>query len=81
MFIKVVVVLVLLVIIASLAVALRHLLLKGERSPATVKALTFRIGLSVALFFMLLIGYKMGLLHPHGMRATSNAPQASGEVK
>jgi hypothetical protein len=67
MFIKVVIVFVLLLIIVSLGVALRYLMLEGERSHGTVKALTVRIGMSIALFFLLLLGYKAGFLHPHGI--------------
>jgi hypothetical protein len=33
-----------------------------------VKALTFRIGLSIGLFILLLLGYAAGLLQPHGLR-------------
>lgn len=74
MFVKVVIVLVLLLIIVSLGVALRYLLMEGERSPGTVKALTVRIGVSIALFFLLLLGYKAGILHPHGLnKATAQA--------
>jgi succinate dehydrogenase/fumarate reductase cytochrome b subunit len=80
MLVKIIIVIVLLVIIASLGVALRHLLMDGERSPATVKALTFRIGLSIALFLLLLLGYAMGLLRPHGLQG-GLATQLSGERK
>ena len=37
------------------------------RSTRTVKALTWRIGLSVALFLLLLVGYYFGLVTPHGI--------------
>jgi hypothetical protein len=37
------------------------------RSTRTVKALTWRIGLSLALFLLLLAGYYFGLLKPHGI--------------
>lgn len=76
---KILIVFGLLLIIASLAVALRYLLMDGERSPRTVKALTVRIGMSIALFFLLLLGYQAGILHPHGLnKATA---QTSGEQK
>lgn len=71
------VVLLLLVIIGSLGSALVYLVKDRSRSPRTVKALTFRIGLSIALFVLLLMGYAFGLLQPHGLRpmvrATSSA--------
>jgi hypothetical protein len=81
MFVKIVIVLVLLLIIASLGVALRHLLMDGERSTRTAQALTVRIGLSIALFFLLLLGYQAGLLHPHGLKTGANPPQAGGGQK
>jgi hypothetical protein len=78
---KFLIVFVLLLIIASLAVGLRHLLTEGERSPKTVKALTVRIGLSIALFFLLLLGYQAGLLHPHGLKPGANPAAGAGGQK
>jgi len=68
---KLLIVFVLFLIVGSLAVALRHLLMDGERSPRTVKALTVRIGMSIALFFLMLLGYQAGLLHPHGLNGAT----------
>lgn len=39
---------------------------RGE-SKRTVKSLTWRISLSVALFLLLILAYFMGWLHPHGV--------------
>lgn len=39
---------------------------KGD-SKRTVKALTWRIGLSITLFFLLFLGYALGLIAPHGV--------------
>jgi hypothetical protein len=39
---------------------------KGE-SKRMVKALTVRIVLSVALFILLFIGWRQGLIQPHGI--------------
>ena len=61
------VVLTLLIIVGSLGSALFYLLKDRGRSPRTVKALTFRIGLSLGLFVLLLLGFKFGLLQPHGI--------------
>jgi hypothetical protein len=33
----------------------------------TVKALSFRVGLSVALFLLILLGFATGLIEPHGI--------------
>ncbi len=64
-------------IIASLGLALKYLFIDGERSSRTVKALTYRIGMSIALFFLLLLGYQAGILHPHGLNAGVNKAQSS----
>ena len=67
---QVLIVLLLLAIIASLALALRYLYKDREAigSRRAVKALTTRIGLSLGLFFLLILLYRMGLLHPHGLK-------------
>lgn len=64
---KVLIVFVLLLIIVSLGLALHYLFKDGGNSSRTVKALTLRIGMSIALFILLLLGYKVGILHPHGL--------------
>jgi uncharacterized membrane protein len=72
---KILIVFVLIMIVASLGSALVYLLKDRDRSPRTVKALTARIGMSLALFFLLLLGYQAGVLHPHGLRAGLAPPQ------
>jgi len=67
MLFKIVVVLALLVIIASLFSALYFLAKDKNGGARTVKALTLRIGLSIALFLLLLLGYYFGLIG-HGQR-------------
>lgn len=76
---KYLIVLVLVLIIASLGLALKYLFKDGERSPRTVKALTLRISMSIALFFLLLLGYQAGILHPHGLN--KGPTQAASERK
>jgi hypothetical protein len=66
--VKIIVVLILLVIVGSLGSALYYLFKDRERSPRTVKALTWRIGLSIGLFLLLLLAYGTGLIQPHGLR-------------
>lgn len=34
----------------------------------TIRALTWRIGLSLALIAMLVLGYYLGLIQPHGVQ-------------
>jgi len=75
---KTFIVFVLFMIIASLGTAMVYLLKDRDRSPRTVKALTARIGMSLALFFLLLLGYSAGILHPHGLNPTGPQPQAGG---
>lgn len=41
---------------------------KGKR---TVTALTLRIGLSLTLFVLLLVGYFAGWIQPHGLEAAA----------
>jgi small neutral amino acid transporter SnatA (MarC family) len=65
---KIIIVLALLVIVGSLGSALYYLLMDRERSPRTVKALTWRIGLSIGLFLLLLAGFGAGFLKPHGIK-------------
>jgi hypothetical protein len=54
-------------IIASLAVAL-YCLVNKENEPAKMaKALTWRISLSLALFFLAILSFLMGWISPHGI--------------
>lgn len=67
---KLFIVLVLLVILGSLASGLVFLVKDKGGSNRTVKALTWRIGLSVTLFLLLMLGYATGVLQPHGVYPT-----------
>jgi hypothetical protein len=62
MLIKVIIVLTLIVIVGSLFSALFFLAKDKSGSDRTVKALTIRIGLSITLFILLILGYYFGLL-------------------
>jgi Protein of unknown function (DUF2909) len=53
-------------IVTSLGKALFHMSSSPEDSAKMVQALTFRIGLSVALFIVLFIAWYAGILTPHG---------------
>ncbi|MCX8048554.1 MAG: DUF2909 domain-containing protein [Methylohalobius sp.] len=65
-------------IILSLGSALHYLLNDRSRSPRTVKALTTRISLSLALFFFLLFAASQGWIKPHGIQAGFLAGQKKG---
>ena len=67
MIIKVIVVLLLLTVLLSLSSGLIFMVKdKGETNRA-VKALTFRVGLSVFAFLLLIVGYYAGWIQPNGM--------------
>lgn len=62
MLIKVFIVLTLIVIVGSLFSALYFLSKDKTGGERTVKALTLRIGLSITLFILLMLGYYFGLI-------------------
>jgi hypothetical protein len=62
---KVLVVAALIGIVISLAHALFSMSGGPTESKRMVRALTVRVGLSVALFAFLMIGWYLGLLQPH----------------
>lgn len=59
---KILIVLMLLFIIASLFSALFYLIKDKGQGDRTAKALTLRISLSIGLFILLLISFKLGLI-------------------
>jgi hypothetical protein len=65
MLIKIAIVLVLFIILGSLFSALYFLAKDKGGGERTAKALTIRIGLSIMLFVLLMVGYYFGLIgHP-----------------
>jgi len=57
----------LIAIVASLASALRHLVRGAGDSRRMVRALSWRIGLSIALFVLLMLAWYTGLIEPYGI--------------
>jgi hypothetical protein len=55
-------------IIGSMGSALFFLIKDKGQSDRTLKALTIRIGVSVALFALLFVLWGLGLIAPHGVR-------------
>ena len=53
--------------LASLGFALVALVRPGDHSQTLVRALTVRVGLSVLFFVLLLLGWYLGILAPHGL--------------
>jgi hypothetical protein len=77
--IKILVIVVLFAIVGSLASALFHLsqgrktgdaggeLANQEHSRKMARSLTIRVGLSLVLFILLMLAWKVGLITPHGL--------------
>ncbi|RMD70878.1 MAG: twin transmembrane helix small protein [Gammaproteobacteria bacterium] len=65
MFVKMIVVAMMLSIVFSLGYGLVALIQDKGHTNRTVKALTWRISLSVALFSLLMLGSMLGLIQPH----------------
>ena len=69
MLVKIIIVVFLLAIVASLFSGLYFLLKDPGTSQdrRTVKALTVRVALSIAFALFLILSYYMGWIHPHGV--------------
>jgi Protein of unknown function (DUF2909) len=65
---------VLVAIVASLGSALYHLSRKSGDSRKVVRDLSIRVGLSVALFVLLMIAWRLGLISPHGLASSASHP-------
>ncbi len=69
MLLRTIVILMLAAIVTSLFSALVFLYKDRGRGRRTVKALTWRIGLSITLFILLMAGFYFGLIPPRGLSA------------
>jgi hypothetical protein len=58
---------VLLAIIGTLGSALFQLTRRGGDPGKLVRSLTWRVGLSLGLFLLLMLAWRMGFIHPHGI--------------
>ncbi|NCF26192.1 MAG: twin transmembrane helix small protein [Gammaproteobacteria bacterium] len=65
---KVLIIVIFLGIIGSMGSALFFLIKDKGQSDRTLKALTVRIGVSIALFALLFVLWGLGLISPHGVR-------------
>ena len=61
---KVIVIIILLMIIVSLVSAVFYLI-KGQNRDKLVRALMWRVGLSIFLVLILFVGYQMGIFIPN----------------
>jgi len=71
MLIKLLIIAAFFAILYSLASGLYFLLKDTQNTGRTARALTWRIGLSIALFVMILLGIATGLIQPHGLLPAS----------
>ncbi|MDJ0777601.1 MAG: twin transmembrane helix small protein [Gammaproteobacteria bacterium] len=69
-FVKPVIVVMLLLIIASLAASMFSLVKDGNNSRRTVTFLTVRIALSIAVFLFMAFAFYMDWIRPHGIIPT-----------
>lgn len=67
MMIKILVIAVMLIILVALGSSLLFLVKDEGKTTRTVKALTWRIALSLALFFFLFLAFSLGWIQPHGV--------------
>ena len=67
MLLKIIVIVMLLLIFVSLFSALIFLFKDKGRGNRTAQALTWRIGLSMTLFLMLMAGFYFGVIPPQGL--------------
>ena len=65
MLFKAIIVILLLMILVSLGQALYHMVRKDRNPDGVVNSLTYRIGLSVLLFALIILGSFMGSITPH----------------
>ncbi len=58
---------VLIVILYNLGAGLYYMMVDKGKSDRTVKSLSWRIGLSVGLIILVIIGIYTGVIQPHGI--------------
>jgi succinate dehydrogenase/fumarate reductase cytochrome b subunit len=57
----------LIVILYNLGAGLYYMMIDKGQTDRTVKALTWRIGLSVLLILLVIVGIATGVIQPHGL--------------
>lgn len=74
---KIVIVVFLVAIVWNLGAGLYYMMTDKGGTDRTVKALTRRIGLSVLLIVLIIIGIATGIIQPHGLAGGTAAPQSA----
>ena len=64
---KLVIIAVLIMIVWNLGAGMYYMMVDKGRSDRTVKSLTKRIALSVALILLVIVGIATGFIKPHGV--------------
>ena len=67
MWIRLIIIAMLLLIAFNLFNALYHLMRGDTQDTRVVKSLTWRVGLSIGLFLLLMLGFYTGVLTGHGV--------------
>ena len=65
--IKLLIILCLIVIVYNLGAGLYYMMTDKGKTDRTVRALTWRIGLSVFLILLVIVGLMTGAIQPHGV--------------
>jgi hypothetical protein len=65
---KILVAIAFILILGSLGSALFFLMKDKGKSDRTIKALAMRVGLSITLFLLVLLAYRLGYIQPTGIR-------------
>ena len=81
MWIKVLLVIVFIAIVASLASSLFFLVRDRGDSRRTVRALTWRIGLSLGLFLFIMALVALDVIKPHGLAPAPQSPAAESGAR
>lgn len=78
MWIKIIVLAAMAAVLVNLFIALMHLTRGGEgASQKTLRSLTWRLGISIALFVLLYLASFFGLVAPHGLPRPAAEPPAA----
>jgi len=64
---KVIILITMLLILVALGFGLFYLVRDEGKTKRTVRALSFRIGISLTLFIFLFLAFHFGLISPHGL--------------
>ncbi len=67
MLVKILIVVILLFVLYNLGAGLFYMMTDKGRTNRTVRALTWRIGLSVLLILVVIAGILTGVIQPHGI--------------